>query len=186
MKDGRLWVHLSDQGEGGEEWQGDNREHPYQEWTRIPFDGCSQKWQHGIGRVPRTTVLFYQEADERETVPLLDWLDEVPKKAQAKCQAYLQHLKDFGHELRRPIADYLRNGIYELRPSYQGVRYRMLYFFPKPEKSKAGAPPMLVVVSHGLAKEGAVPEVEIDRAAERKRKFEANPSRHTFRPTLRR
>jgi hypothetical protein len=26
VKDGRLWVHLSDQVEGGEEWEGDNRE----------------------------------------------------------------------------------------------------------------------------------------------------------------
>ena len=28
VKDGRLWVHLSDQGEDGAEWEGDNREMP--------------------------------------------------------------------------------------------------------------------------------------------------------------
>ena len=134
--------------------------------------------------MPQTTVLFYQEADERKTVPLVDWLDELPRKVQAKCQAYLKQLEDYGHELRRPIADYLRDGIYELRPSYQGVHYRMLYFFPKAEKSKAGVPLSIVVVSHGLAKEGKVPDLEIDRAVERKNRFEAQPRRHTFRPTL--
>jgi hypothetical protein len=28
VNDGRLWVHLSDQGEDGAEWEGDDREHP--------------------------------------------------------------------------------------------------------------------------------------------------------------
>ncbi len=30
VKDGRLWVHLCDQGEGAAEWDGDSREHPIQ------------------------------------------------------------------------------------------------------------------------------------------------------------
>ena len=38
----------------------------------------------------------------------------------------------------------------------------------------------VVVVSHGLKKEGEVPAVEIIRATERKRKFEADPQAHTF------
>ena len=129
--------------------------------------------------MPRTEVLFYQEADG---IALVDrWLSELPKQAQAKCQAYLRQLEDFGHELRRPVADFLRDGIYELRPSYQGVHYRILYFFPRTNKER----PKIVVVSHGLVKEGIVPEVEINRAIERKRKFEADPKRHTFKPTFR-
>jgi phage-related protein len=75
------------------------------------------------------------------------------------------------HELRRPLADLLRDGIHELRPSYQGVHYRILYFFSGKD---------VVVVSHGLKKEGEIPAVEIIRAIERKRKFEANPQAHTF------
>jgi len=35
------------------------------------------------------------------------------------------------------------------------------------------------VVSHGLVKEAGVPSKEIERALERKRKFEKNPSAHT-------
>ena len=76
--------------------------------------------------VPRTRVVLYQEDG---TALVLKWLDTLPRKAQTKCQAYLLQLEEFGHELKRPIAAYLRDGIHELRPSYQGVQYRLLYFF---------------------------------------------------------
>lgn len=36
------------------------------------------------------------------------------------------------------------------------------------------------VVSHGLVKERVAPPKEIDRAVERKKRFEANPPRHTY------
>ena len=138
--------------------------------------------------MPRTEVLFYQDDDG--TVLVDQWLNSLPKKVQAKCQVYMGQLEDFGHELRRPVADFLRDGICELRPSYQGVHYRILYFFPKKHKGKAGAEekeaPQIVVVSHGLVKEGAVPDAEINRAIERKAKFEASPKAHTFKPALRR
>jgi hypothetical protein len=119
--------------------------------------------------VPRADLIFYKEGDE---VPILDWLRKAPSKVQDKCFAYLGHLEAQGHELRRPVADLLRDDVYELRPSYQGVHYRILYFFSGKN---------VVVVSHGLKKEAEVPAVEIRRAIERKRKFEANPKAHTFR-----
>lgn len=99
-----------------------------------------------------TEVVFFQEA-EGKTPPLIEWLDELPPKAQMKCLARLKRLEDLGHELRRPEADYLRDEIYELRASYQGVHYRMLYFF----HGRAA-----VVVSHGLVKEREVPAREIN------------------------
>jgi len=52
-----------------------------------------------------------------------------------------------------------------------GIHHRILYFFH-------GA--VAAVVSHGLAKERAVPPKEIDRAVERKKRFEANPAKHTY------
>jgi hypothetical protein len=119
--------------------------------------------------VPRADLIFYKEDDG---VPILDWLKKAPPKVQDKCLAYLSRLETRGYELRRPLADLLRDGIYELRPSYQGVHYRILYFFSGKN---------VVVVSHGLKKEGEVPAVEIKRAIERKMRFEANPKAHTFR-----
>jgi len=37
------------------------------------------------------------------------------------------------------------------------------------------------VVTHGLTKEEKVPDVEIDRAIERRARFEKNPERHIHR-----
>ncbi|PYV85490.1 MAG: hypothetical protein DMG05_22545 [Acidobacteria bacterium] len=89
---------------------------------------------------------------------------------QNKCAVKIERLRELGHELRRPEADYLRNGIYELRASFQSVSYRILYFFHG----------KTAVLSHGLTKEQVVPPREIDRALERKRKFESDPERHTL------
>jgi phage-related protein len=73
------------------------------------------------------------------------------------------------HELRRPIADFLRAGIYELRPTYQGINYRILYFFSGRN---------VVVISHGITKETEVADIEISRAIERKKRYEADPTAH--------
>ena len=51
-------------------------------------------------------VLLYKEDDG--TVPILNWLDGVPGKVQDRCAARIKRLRDVGHELRRPEADYLR------------------------------------------------------------------------------
>lgn len=59
--------------------------------------------------MPRTHVVFYQEDDG--TAPVLDWLDSLPPKAQDKCVVKIERLRELGHELRRPEADILRDGI---------------------------------------------------------------------------
>jgi phage-related protein len=119
--------------------------------------------------VPRTNVVLYREEDGR--CPFLEWFAELPAKAQDKCFLRLERLREIGHELRRPEADLLRDGVYELRVSLQGLQYRILYFFQGT---------IAAVVSHGLVKERAVPSKEIDRAIERKKAFIANPARHTY------
>ena len=119
--------------------------------------------------IPRTEVIFYKEGDR---VPVREWLKSLPAKVGRKCLLYLDVLEQQGHELRRPIADVLRDGIYELRPSFQGVNYRILYFFSGRN---------VVVVSHGIVKESEVPDMEIDRAVQRRQRFEANPAIHSYR-----
>lgn len=122
--------------------------------------------------MPQTAVYFYQEEDE--TVPVLDWLEEIRKKdfkAYANCTKRLELLKDFGHELRRPHADYLKDGIYELRIKSQTVQYRILYFFDGQD---------FIILANGLTKEQRVPPVEIERAVERKKKYEKNPDVHRY------
>ena len=118
--------------------------------------------------MPTTPVVLFRDDDG--SVPLLDWLDDLPAKVQDKCRLRIERLADLGYELRRPEADILRDGIYELRVRHQSVNYRMLYFFHGQ---------LAAVVSHGLTKEQTVPPNEIDLAVKRKAKFIANPRKHT-------
>lgn len=119
--------------------------------------------------MPEVQVVFYKEADG--SVPMSDWLDGLQLKHRAKCLKWIGILRSFGHELRRPEADYLRDGIHELRLRYQSLNYRMLYFFHGNQ---------VVVLTHGLRKEKEVPSKEIERAVELKMTFEADPKTHTF------
>jgi Phage derived protein Gp49-like (DUF891) len=57
--------------------------------------------------------------------------------------------------------------------AYQGVNYRILYFF----SGKAA-----VVLSHGITKEREVPTREIDRAIQRKKQVESNFKQYAFHP----
>src|SRR3954467_10316939 len=119
--------------------------------------------------MPKTKVVFFKEDDG--TVPVLDWLDTLQKKALDKCRVRIERLEELGHELRRPEADFLRDGIYELRIGLQHLNYRVLYFF----HGRTAA-----VLSHGLVKEATVPAKEIEQAIERKRKFEKDPKTRTY------
>jgi phage-related protein len=122
--------------------------------------------------LPKTEVVYFRESDG--STPILDWFDGLPMGAVVKCLARLPRLEELGHELRRPEADYLEGGIYELRAKHAGVNYRMLYFFHGRT---------VVVVSHGFSKQRArVPAPEMNAALRRKDGFESNPRAHTFGP----
>ena len=120
--------------------------------------------------MPRTRVVFFR--DREGNVPVLEWLDALPAKIQDKCVVKIERLRELGHELRRPEADLLRDGIYELRIGREGVNYRILYFF----HGRVAA-----VLTHGLVKEREVPVKDIQRALERKCLFERDPQAHTYR-----
>jgi phage-related protein len=118
--------------------------------------------------MPIAQVVFFAD---REGCPVLDWLDDFPKKVQAKAHVRIERLAELGHELRRPEADYLRDGIYELRWRFQSVNYRILYFFHGKH---------VVVLSNGLTKEDRVPSQEIELAVRRKILFETGPDSFTY------
>ena len=121
--------------------------------------------------MPQTVVRVFCEADG--TVPLMDWLDDLEgreRRAFAKCLQLIRRLSHLGNELRRPSADILRDGIYELRAKIGRVNYRVLYFFYAPNAA---------CITHGFTKEGKVPGSEIDRAMKRKSLVTANSTKHT-------
>jgi phage-related protein len=118
----------------------------------------------------RVELLFFKDIDG--SVPLIEWLDSVQQKVREKCYVRLERLEAMGHELRRPEADYIGDGIYELRAKHLGVNYRMLYFF----NGRSA-----VVVTHGFAKQqSAVPISELRLALRRKRTFDGDPEGHSF------
>jgi len=92
-------------------------------------------------------------------------------KAYAKCRAYLNLLAEYGHELRRPHAENLGGGIYELRPRLGHVNYRILYFFHGQN---------IAVLAHALTKEEDIPQIDIERTLKRKEAFEHSPQWHTY------
>lgn len=118
----------------------------------------------------KTKVVFYKEKDET-TAPVLEWLDTIPLKARLKCLTRIERLIEEGHLLRRPEADLLRDKIYELRASLQGIHYRILYFF----HGNTAA-----ILSHGIVKEDSVPNIEIERAIQRRKNFDKDPKSHTY------
>jgi phage-related protein len=122
--------------------------------------------------MPQTRLLFFRNADG--LAPAWEWLKDLrarSPKAYAKCAVRIRRLAEIGHELRRPEADFLRDGIYELRAKLGSVNYRILYFFHGRDAA---------VLAHAITKENEIPVVDINRALERKRAFVANPTAHTF------
>ena len=122
--------------------------------------------------MPQTKLLFFLDADG--TAPVWEWLKDLRTrnpKAFAKCVVRVRRLVELGHELRRPEADLLQDGIYELRARLGTVNYRLLYFFHGRN---------VALLAHAITKENEIPVVEIKRAVERKIKFAARPAAHTF------
>jgi len=118
--------------------------------------------------MPETKVVIYAKDDN--TSPLVDWMAVLKQKAVDKCYVKIERLKEKGYELKRPEADFLSNGIHELRIKHEGVPYRILYFF------HGG----IAILSHGIQKEDIVPPTEINRAIQNRRKYIENPELHTY------
>ena len=122
--------------------------------------------------MPRTELIFYQDDDG--TGPVHEWLSELQEKnrrAFAKCFDKIALLHERGHELRRPHADILRDGIYELRARSGNVNYRILYFFHGQN---------VAILANALTKEAKVPKTGIERAKQRKEAFVKNPNGHSY------
>ena len=124
--------------------------------------------------MPRSEVVFYKHDDE--TAPAYDALRALwasgRRKPLAKCLVRIERLAELGHELRRPEADYLRDGIHELRATFRSVPYRILYFFHGRQ---------LAEVSRLITKQDVVQVAEINRAIADKARFAADPAKHTLR-----
>jgi phage-related protein len=104
-------------------------------------------------------VYFF--VDERGHKPVDEFLMALTKKERAKALAYFIELNKQGYNLRRPLADYVGNGIYELRPRNN----RIFYFFYLRDKA---------VLVHAIKKKtGRIPQEDLKLCVKRKDYVEA-------------
>ena len=98
--------------------------------------------------------------DERGENPVKEFIENLPLKDQARVLAYLDELKKQGHQMRRPMADYLGEGIYELRPRDN----RIFYFFFLRESA---------VLPHAIKKRtDKIPQGDLNLCHKRKKQVE--------------
>lgn len=99
-------------------------------------------------------VDFYESADG--VCPTKEFLDGLHKKDELPyVLRMIDLLREFGHTLRRPHADILEDGIYELRIPVKRKQFRLLYFYFFRDA---------IIISHGLRKEAKVKTADIEIA----------------------
>ncbi len=72
-------------------------------------------------------VLYYESADGK--CPVKESIDARDERNQANILAVIAALQERGPNLPRPYADFLEDGVHELRIRLSGDRVRILYFF---------------------------------------------------------
>lgn len=108
-------------------------------------------------------ISYYTAA--RGDCPFQTFLDGSTQKVKAKFFKLMGILEEHGSALKRPYADFLRDGIWELRVGFGGDQYRALYFFWDSRD---------IIITHGIIKKSdRVPAAEIDRALRYKADFVA-------------
>jgi len=102
----------------------------------------------------RCRVVYYETEDG--ACPVGAFLDGLHRKERAKVLAAIDLLEEEGPNLHRPYADFLKDGIHELRVRISRIRYRILYSFCNRTD---------IVLTHGFKKRvNKVSGTEIRRA----------------------
>ena len=101
-------------------------------------------------------------SDKRGRYPVMEFIHSLPESERIRIYSYIRELKTHGHNLRRPMADYVTKGLYELRPQAN----RIFYFFYLKESA---------VLVHAIRKKtDKLPQRDIALALKRKAKTEAD------------
>lgn len=112
----------------------------------------------------RLSIIYYF-SNERGESPVKEFIKSLPIKERAKVFAYIGELKKQGNNLRRPMADYLGAGIYEIRPKDN----RIFYFFYLKDNA---------VLAHAIRKRTReIPPGDLDLCLKRKQSVEAGYGR---------
>src|SRR5262249_12515441 len=97
---------------------------------------------------------FYRDESGHE--PALEYIRSQTKDHRTKIGRALRSLQELGYMARRPLVEYLGDGIYELRAPLVHHQHRLFYFF----RGRT-----VIAISHGYLKyEAVVPDIELERA----------------------
>ena len=108
----------------------------------------------------------YYYVDARGNKPIIEFIESLNFNDQTKVLGYIQELRRQGNNLRRPMADYLGNDIYELRPKDN----RIFYFFYVKNN---------VVLIHAIKKKTKkIPPGDLALCMRRKQEIEGGYGRH--------
>jgi len=99
-------------------------------------------------------VIFYRSASGR--CPIEEFVEDLPVEDAKEVIASIAALRELGNKARRPLADYLGDGIYELRARRLKKQFRVLYTF-------AGRQIILLLTGF-IKKSKAVPASKIKKA----------------------
>lgn len=72
-------------------------------------------------------IIFYRKENEKS--PVEDFISKCSHQEKIEIVAHLDALSQLGFKAKRPLVDYLEDGIYELRIRVMKKQIRVLYFF---------------------------------------------------------
>jgi phage-related protein len=106
-------------------------------------------------------TLFYRNVSGQ--CPLEEFLENLPSEDAKEVVATIAALRELGNKARRPLADYLEDGIYELRARRFKKQFRVLYTF-------AGRQTILLLTGF-IKKTKSVPSRRIEKAKALKKDY---------------
>lgn len=119
---------------------------------------------------PKWNVKFYIKSNNNRC-PTQEFLDDLSKPEIFFIERSIDRLSEHGNNLKRPHADYLRDGIYELRVRTNQGQYRLFYFFFDGTE---------IIITHGYPKKTSkVRDQEIQKAIEYRKDHLAHNKRQS-------
>lgn len=110
--------------------------------------------------------MFEIEIYETDTgkKPVIEFLESLPLKLNAKAVRDIELLEEFGNKLREPYSKHIQDGIFELRTKFASDVIRIFYFFFLENK---------IILTNGfLKKTQKTPSKEIKLALKYKSDYE--------------
>ncbi len=114
-------------------------------------------------------IIEYYKRSSNNRCLTEEFLNALSKPEMLFFERAFDRLSEFGNNLRRPHADYLRDDIYELRVKTNQGQYRFFYFFFDGKK---------IIITHGYSKKANnVSDQEIKKAIEYRKDYFAHNKR---------